>query len=176
MRQGPRLLGYDLDLLGDYVQRKGVKRLVLAFRDSEAFDPSILTDLLSLLRLVECTRQREGYKKETKFWFSSWLDRIPFTLLFGISTSVELFEGRLPRSTVSLLRGKYFEIHEASNCVDRIYERIQAEEDGRFWIGRNITNFLLEKSSDFFQTPEAFSRIVKVTSRLFLDSPTFDRY
>ncbi|PLB44719.1 origin recognition complex, subunit 3 [Aspergillus steynii IBT 23096] len=140
-RDGPRLLGYDLDLLGDYVQRKGVKKLVLAFRDSEAFDPNILTDLLSLL--------------------SSWLDRIPFTLLFGISTSIELFEGRLPRSTVALLKGKYFEIHEASNCVDRIYERIQAEEDGQLWIGRNITNILLEKSSDFFQTPEAFSRTVK---------------
>ena len=48
--QGPRLLGYDLDLLGDYVQKKAVKKLIIAFRDSEAFDPNILTDLLSLLR------------------------------------------------------------------------------------------------------------------------------
>ncbi|CAK47082.1 uncharacterized protein An16g08850 [Aspergillus niger] len=140
-REGPRLLGYDLDLLGDYVKRKGIKKLVLAFRDSEAFDPGILTDLLSLL--------------------SSWLDRIPFTLLFGISTSVELFEGRLPRSTVALLRGRYFEIHEASNCVDRIYGRLQAEQDGKIWLGRNITNVLFEKSNDSFQTPEAFSRTVK---------------
>ncbi|KAE8145136.1 origin recognition complex subunit 3 N-terminus-domain-containing protein [Aspergillus avenaceus] len=140
-REGPRLLGYDLDLLGDYVKRKGLKKLVVAFRDSEAFDPNILTDLLSLL--------------------SSWLDRIPFSLLFGISTSVELFEGRLPRSSVALLRGKYFEIHGASNCVDRIYERLQAEPTGRFWIGRGITGVLFEKSNDFFQTPEAFSRTVK---------------
>ncbi|KAE8350770.1 origin recognition complex subunit 3 N-terminus-domain-containing protein [Aspergillus coremiiformis] len=140
-REGPRLLGYDLDLLGDYVKRKGVKKLVVAFRDSEAFDPSILTDLLSLL--------------------SSWLDRIPFTLLFGISTSVELFEGRLPRSSVALLRGRYFEIHGASNCVDRIYERLQGDQNGRFWLGRNITGILFEKSNDYFQTPEAFSRTVK---------------
>lgn len=48
--QGPRLLGYDLDLLNDYVQRKGTKRLVLALRDSEAFDPGLLTDLLSLFK------------------------------------------------------------------------------------------------------------------------------
>ncbi|OOO07937.1 Origin recognition complex, subunit 3 [Aspergillus oryzae] len=52
-REGPRLLGYDLDLLGDYVKRKGIKKLVVAFRDSEAFDPNILTDLLSLLRFCE---------------------------------------------------------------------------------------------------------------------------
>ncbi|RAH70852.1 putative origin recognition complex subunit 3 [Aspergillus aculeatinus CBS 121060] len=140
-REGPRVLGYDLDLLADYVKRKEVKKLVLAFRDSEAFDPGILADLLSLL--------------------SSWLDRIPLTLIFGISTSVELFEGRLPRSTVALLRGRYFEIHEASNCVDRIYGRIQAEQDGKFWLGRNITGVLFEKPSDSFQTPEAFSRTVK---------------
>ncbi|KAL4883638.1 origin recognition complex subunit 3 N-terminus-domain-containing protein [Aspergillus karnatakaensis] len=139
-REGPRLLGYDLDLLGDYVRRKNIKHLVLAFRDSEAFDPGILTDLFSLL--------------------SSWLDRIPLTLLFGISTSVELFEGRLPRSSVALLRGRYFELHGASNCVDRIYEQIQAE-GGRFWLGRNLTGVLFEKSSDNFQTPEAFCRTVK---------------
>lgn len=98
------------------------------------------------------------------YYCSSWLDRIPFTLLFGISTSVELFEGRLPRSTVALLRGKYFEIHDASNCVDRIYERLQADPSGRFWLGRNITAVLFERSNDYFQTPEAFSRVIKVSS------------
>ncbi|KAL4996536.1 origin recognition complex subunit 3 N-terminus-domain-containing protein [Aspergillus recurvatus] len=139
-RQGPRLLGYDLDLLGDYVTRKNVKHLVVAFRDSEAFDPGILTDLFYLL--------------------SSWLDRIPLTLLFGISTSVELFEGRLPRSSVSLLKGRYFELHGASNCVDHIYERMQTE-GGRFWLGRNLTGVLFEKSNDYFQTPETFCRTLK---------------
>lgn len=48
--QGPRLLAYDLDLLHDYVERKGVTKLVLALQDSEAFDPALLSDLLSLLR------------------------------------------------------------------------------------------------------------------------------
>ncbi|KAL3465388.1 origin recognition complex subunit 3 N-terminus-domain-containing protein [Aspergillus heterothallicus] len=139
-REGPRLLGYDLDLLGEYVTRKGIKHLVLAFRDSEAFDPGILTDLFFLL--------------------SSWHDRIPLTLLFGISTSVELFEARLPRSSIALLKGRFFELHEASNCVDHIYERIQTE-GGKLWLGRNLTNVLFEKSSDHFQTPESFCRTVK---------------
>ncbi|KAJ5166564.1 uncharacterized protein N7482_005345 [Penicillium canariense] len=140
-RAGPRLLGYDLDLLNDYVQRKGTKKLVLALKDSEAFDPGLLMDLLSLLK--------------------SWLDRIPFTVLLGISTSVELFEGRLPRACVSLLQGKHFEVQEAGNCVDRIYETLQTSPHGKLWLGRNITSTLLEKTSDYFQTPEAFSRMVK---------------
>ncbi|CAI7650831.1 unnamed protein product [Penicillium pancosmium] len=140
-RAGPRVLGYDLDLLNDYVQRKGTKKLVIALRDSEAFDPALLTDLLSL--------------------FQSWLDRIPFTILLGISTSVELFETRLPRSCVSLLQGKHFEVQDAGNCVDRIYEALQTNPNGKLWIGRNITSTLFERASDYFQTPEAFSRMVK---------------
>lgn len=44
------MLAYDLDLLNDYVQRKGMKRLVLALRDSEAFDAGLLTDLFSLCK------------------------------------------------------------------------------------------------------------------------------
>ncbi|KAF3398243.1 Origin recognition complex subunit 3 [Penicillium rolfsii] len=140
-RAGPRLLGYDLELLHDYVRKKGTKKLVLALRDSEAFEPGLLMDLLSL--------------------FKSWLDRIPFTVLLGISTSVELFEGRLPRACVSLLQGKHFEVQEAGNCVDRIYESLQADPQGKLWLGRNVTSTLLEKTHDYFQTPEAFSRMVK---------------
>ncbi|KAJ5577821.1 uncharacterized protein N7459_006785 [Penicillium hispanicum] len=154
-RAGPRMLGYDLDLLNEYVQRKGTKKLVLALRDSEAFDPGLLTDLLSL--------------------FKSWLDRIPFTVLLGISTSVELFEGRLPRSCVSLLQGKHFEVQEAGNCVDRIYETLQTDPNGKLWLGRNITSTLFEKASDYFQTPEAFSRMVKYAymSHFFANPMTF---
>jgi len=98
---------------------------------------------------------------------SSWHDRIPLTLLFGISTSVELFEARLPRSSIALLKGRFFELHEASNCVDHIYERIQAE-CGKLWLGRTLTSVLFEKSSDHFQTPESFCRTVKVSSRYLL--------
>ncbi|CAL5868663.1 uncharacterized protein PFLUO_LOCUS2890 [Penicillium psychrofluorescens] len=140
-RDGPRLLGYDLDLLYDHVQRNGTKKLVLALRDSEAFDPSLLTDLLSL--------------------FSSWLDRIPFTLVFGISTSVEIFQSRLPRSCVALLQGKHFEVQEAGNCADKIYEMLQLREGSRLRLGRNISATLFEKSSDYFQSPEAFSHMLK---------------
>ena len=93
----------------------------------------------------------------------SWIDRIPFTVLLGISTSVELFEGRLPRSCVALLQGKHFEVQEAGNCVDRIYESLQTDSNTKLWLGRNITSTLFENTSDYFQSPEAFSRMVKVS-------------
>jgi origin recognition complex subunit 3 len=46
------MLPYDLNVLHDYVKGQGAKPLVLAFRDSEAFDFGVLNDLLSLLRYV----------------------------------------------------------------------------------------------------------------------------
>lgn len=91
-------------------------------------------------------------------------------MLLGISTSVELFESRLPRSCVSLLQGQHFEVQEAGNCVDRIYEALQADPEGKIWVGRNITSTLFEKASDYFQTPEAFSRMVKVNNLLYFNT------
>lgn len=44
------MLPYDLDLLKDFVERKGITKLVLALQDSEAFDSTLLADLLALLR------------------------------------------------------------------------------------------------------------------------------
>ncbi|KKA20761.1 Uncharacterized protein T310_5211 [Rasamsonia emersonii CBS 393.64] len=139
--KGPRLLPYDLNLLQEYVKHRGVKKLVLAFRDSEAFDQGVLNDLLSLI--------------------SSWLDRIPFTLLFGISTSIELFEGRLPRSIVALLEGRCFEIHDAGDSVDRIYNSVQTSQNVKLWIGPHLSSFFFERARDYFQSPEGFIREVK---------------
>lgn len=44
------MLLYDLNVLHEYVEKHETKSLVLAFRDSEAFDFGVLNDLLSLLR------------------------------------------------------------------------------------------------------------------------------
>ncbi|KAJ9242544.1 hypothetical protein DTO169E5_3107 [Paecilomyces variotii] len=138
---GPRLLSYDLEVLHGCVKKHGVRRLAVAFRDSEAFDPKLLSDLLSLL--------------------SSWLDRIPFVLLFGVSTSFELFEERLPRSTVSLLQGNHFEIGGVGDSIQRLYKSLQTSKNNRLWLGPQISKVLLERSGNYFQSLETFGRMVK---------------
>lgn len=45
-----RYLNYDLQLLFDYTKDKGVSRVVVAFQDCEAFDGSLLSDVIELLR------------------------------------------------------------------------------------------------------------------------------
>ncbi|KAH8701139.1 putative origin recognition complex subunit 3 [Talaromyces proteolyticus] len=140
-RLGPRMLPYDLNLLHEYVDKHKLRSLVLAFRDSEAFDSGVLNDLLSLL--------------------SAWIDRIPFVLLFGVSTSVEIFEARLPRSIVASLQGQHFEIHDAGDAVDRIYEALQTNPNTELWLGPHLSKSLFERSRDYFQSPEEFIREVK---------------
>lgn len=44
-----RLLNYDLQLLYDYTQEKGLSRVVVAFQDCEAFDGALLSDAIELL-------------------------------------------------------------------------------------------------------------------------------
>lgn len=46
------MLPYDLNILYEYVKEKSVERIILALRDSEAFDQGVLTDLLSMIRCV----------------------------------------------------------------------------------------------------------------------------
>lgn len=43
------MLAYDLEILHRFAKRNQVKNLTIAFRDSEAFDPVLLADLVSLL-------------------------------------------------------------------------------------------------------------------------------
>jgi origin recognition complex subunit 3 len=48
-REGPKLLDYDLQLLHERLVENGVDQVVVAFRDSEAFDSSVLSETIELL-------------------------------------------------------------------------------------------------------------------------------
>ncbi|KAK2759090.1 hypothetical protein FQN54_003189 [Arachnomyces sp. PD_36] len=140
--KGPRMLPYDLELLHRFVKRNKLQNVIIAFRDSEAFDPAILADLVSLLH--------------------SWLDRVPFMLLFGIATSADLFEKRLSRSTVGQLQGRRFEVQDSEDSIDLIFQMTQkGPHRPTLWLGHTLSNALLEKSKDYFQSPESFGRGVK---------------
>ncbi|TPX25054.1 hypothetical protein DIZ76_010503 [Coccidioides immitis] len=140
---GPKHLPYDLELLHGYVQRNTGQKIVVAFKDSEAFDHGVLSDLISLL------------------W--SWQDRIPLVFLFGVATSVDLFESRLPRSSVSLLQGRCFDIRDSVDSIQRIFFDLETCPDGTLWLGHRVSNLLVEQSEDHFQSPERFSSSLKYT-------------
>ena len=49
-QQDVRLLNYDLQLLEDWVQQKSIEKVVIFLRDSEAFEGTVLSDVVDILR------------------------------------------------------------------------------------------------------------------------------
>ncbi|RYP06984.1 hypothetical protein DL764_002807 [Monosporascus ibericus] len=101
-KDGRKYLNYDLEALHAHLKSNPRHHVVIAFQDSEAFDSGLLSDLISLL--------------------GSWLDRIPFALLFGVATSVELFQARLLKSTCQCLYGDQFDVEQSASIVDKIFK------------------------------------------------------
>ncbi|KAI1929714.1 Origin recognition complex subunit 3 [Ophidiomyces ophidiicola] len=140
-RLGPKLLPYDLELLHEFVRQNDGQKIVVAFKDSEAFDSDIMSDLISLL------------------W--SWRDRIPFVFLFGVATSMDLFEARLPRSTIGQLQAECFDICGSKDSIHQIFFHLEAHRDGTLWLGHNVSRLLVEQSDNQFQSPERFGNSLR---------------
>jgi origin recognition complex subunit 3 len=135
-------MNYDLELLEVFAKEKKVDKVVISILDIESFDIGVLSDLMTML--------------------ASWTDCIPFVLLIGISTTVELFEARLPKSSIHILTPRVFDISShANNPMHEIFMATQNDPDNRLWFGPVATSTMLEKSKDQETTPEMFSRAIK---------------
>jgi origin recognition complex subunit 3 len=139
-------MNFDLELLQRFAGEQDVEKVVISVLDVEAFDIAVLSDMMSML--------------------ASWTDRIPFVLLIGISTTVELFEARLPKSVIGLLKPQEFDLSgHSSNPMYKIFMATQqaTASDGMLWLGPAAANALLERSQEQETTPEMFGRMVKYT-------------
>ncbi|KAI9745251.1 MAG: hypothetical protein M1818_001530 [Claussenomyces sp. TS43310] len=128
-KDGRKFLNYDLRLLENHVISHGSCKVVIAFQDSEAFDSSLLTDILTL--------------------FSSWLDRIPFVVMFGIATSLELFHERLPRAAIRCLHGAQFDVERTSKTLDKIFQKVIAGQKAALRFGSGFYAYM----SHFYANP-----------------------
>ncbi|KAI0972551.1 origin recognition complex subunit 3 N-terminus-domain-containing protein [Xylaria arbuscula] len=141
-KDGRKFLNYDLE--GLYAHLKQTPRsslVIIAFQDSEAFDSGLLSDLISLL--------------------SSWLDRIPFAFLFGVATSVELFEARLLKSTCQSLYGDQFDVEQTASIIDKIFKTAVAHSEAPILLGPNLIGSLLERQREQVASIPDFIRSLK---------------
>ncbi|KAI0537627.1 origin recognition complex subunit 3 N-terminus-domain-containing protein [Xylaria digitata] len=141
-KDGRKFLNYDLEALHAHLGLIPRRNLVIiAFQDSEAFDSGLLSDLISLL--------------------SSWLDRIPFAFLFGVATSVELFEARLSKSTCQSLYGDQFDVEQTASIIDKIFKTAIAHSETLISFGPNLTGSLLERQREQVASIPDFIRSLK---------------
>ncbi|KAH6636647.1 origin recognition complex subunit 3 N-terminus-domain-containing protein [Chaetomium tenue] len=129
MQSGRKYLDYDLESLHVFLnQQQQSKRVVVAFQDSEAFESGLLTDLITL--------------------FHSWRGRIQFDLLFGVATSVELFQARLLKFTARQLYGAQFDVVQANSVLDSVIKSAVAGMQAKLRIGPSLLRSLVERQQD----------------------------
>jgi len=134
-------MNYDLELLEIFLKEEGLEKIVISIPNVEVFDFTVLSDLISTL--------------------SSWVDRLPFVFLFGITTTLDLFEARLPRSVIRLLAATTFDVSSLDDNFYRIFQTVQDSNDIALWLGPSICSLLLERSKDQDETIEAFARSIR---------------
>ena len=134
-------MNYDLEILQLFVEREGIEKLVIAILDVETSDITVLGELVNAI--------------------SSWTDRIPIVLLFGVATTLELFESRLPRAVFQHLDAEVFDVSPSEDGVYKLYQCVQDDETARLWLGPAISSLLLERSKDQDDTTENFVRSIR---------------
>ena len=114
------LLNYDLRAVSEHVRYRNRNLVLVYFEDSEGFSDSLLADLVSILH--------------------AWSDRIPFVLLFGISTSIDIFQARLSQSTMKLMHCTSFEMVKVDvEDLFRVYLEGAAGSEKSLWPGAGFT-------------------------------------
>lgn len=87
---------------------------------------------------------------------SSWLDRLPFVLLFGIATSAESFEDRLSGKSLRCLEGEKFDVTQSDEIIEELFSATVANTDVRLHIGPTLCRRMLDRQKDHVQNVQDF--------------------
>lgn len=93
---------------------------------------------------------------------SSWKDRIPFTLVFGIATSVELFEARLPKSTIQCMHGAQFDVVKMSSILESVFKCAVAHHTCALKLGPVFLSSLVDRQQSQVAGIQVFISSLKV--------------
>lgn len=138
---GPKLLNYDLQILQDWCANHKGRKIVVAIQDTAPFESTVLADLISLL--------------------NSYLDRIPFVLLLGIATSLEIFHDKLPKATIRMMQGEKFDVQRAEECLAKIFDDAMLGEQSVLRLGPSVCRFLVERQKNHTQSIQTFVSALK---------------
>ncbi|KAK1690704.1 origin recognition complex subunit [Colletotrichum godetiae] len=135
-QDGRKYLNYDLEGLYAFSTAQKCDHIFVSFQDSEGFDSALLSDLIIL--------------------FNSWRFKIPFTLLFGIATSVELLQARLLKSACQHLYGAQFDVVQTGAILEQIFKPTIAGSDAALTLGENLLQSFVERQQDQVASIQSF--------------------
>ncbi|CAH0048051.1 unnamed protein product [Clonostachys solani] len=134
-------LDYDLEALRAFIKPEACDHVFVAFEDSEGFDSTLLSDLIPLL--------------------NSWRPRIPFTLLFGIATSVELLQARLLKTACQQIYGAQFDAVQTDAILEAIFKIAVSAGDVPLRLGSPLLKSMLDRQRDQMAGIQAFISSLK---------------
>ncbi|KDN66983.1 putative origin recognition complex subunit [Colletotrichum sublineola] len=140
-QDGRKYLNYDLEGLYAFSKAQQCDHIFVAFQDSEGFDSSLLSDLITL--------------------FDSWRPRIPFALLFGVATTVELLQARLLKSACQHLYGAQFDVVQTGVILEQIFKAAIAGADAALTLGQTLLQSLVIRQQDQVASIQSFVASIK---------------
>ncbi|PWI65168.1 hypothetical protein PCL_07345 [Purpureocillium lilacinum] len=140
-QDGRKYLDYDLEALDASIRSQACEHVYVSFQDSESFDSGLISDLVTL--------------------FHSWRPRIPFTLLFGIATSVELLQARLLKSACRLVYGAQFDCVQTEAILETLFRGAVAACDVPLRLGAPLLRGMLDRQHDQIAGVQAFISSLK---------------
>jgi origin recognition complex subunit 3 len=140
-KRGSKLLNYDLQILQNWCVLHPEKKVVIAVQDTEAFDNHLLSDLISL--------------------FSAYLGRIPFVLLMGIATSLEIFHEKLPKAVIRMMQGEKFDVERADELLALVFNDAVLGPKSILRLGPSVSDIIIERQKNHTQSIQTFMSALK---------------
>ncbi|KAM3499200.1 hypothetical protein MY10362_007520 [Beauveria mimosiformis] len=91
----------------------------------------------------------------------SWRPRIPFTLLFGVATSVELLQARLLKSACRQIYGGQFDDVQTDTILESVFKGAVAASDIPLRLGGPLLRWMLDRQRDQVAGIQAFISSLK---------------
>lgn len=91
-------------------------------------------------------------------------------LLFGIATSVELFQERLTQAASRCIYGIQVDVEQSSVIIERIFQKAVASSGATLRLGPTLLSILIERQQDHVQSVQSFIAAIKVSHCTFFFS------
>ena len=97
-------------------------------------------------------------------------EKLPITLIFGIATSLEIFQERLPVASLRHLRGKQFDVVQRQELLEEIFLATISGDGVPFRVGPSLVNAIMGRQRDHIQTIDDFIDNLQVSSSTSAES------
>lgn len=90
------------------------------------------------------------------------LPQVPFALLFGVATSIENLQDKLPRASLRLINGQQFDVVQSDAVLENVFHQTTADPTTTLRLGPQLSRLLLDRSCDQIAGVEDFSDALQV--------------